>query len=939
MRKKFFSIFALTLIILALSVIGASAYYSEQTEITEITRYHENSAYGTFGETDEFHGIKYVGGEHLDRYGDELYSKKSTYKGITGREVWKENVFYLQMDPEFASPEDCAFAVIIDYWDYAGTGYFHLEYSPQEEGVESKRISILKEGFIETGKTEDGLWHRLVVYISDAKFTQSLPNNCDLRIYSGAFNTFAHVEVVNLSRYGADTMDDYGITNDSKAGTLQSAGIYEWDGKQESLFKQFTREEAAVQIIKTLAPEEVDKKEKSSFKDVSEEKQMYVAAAQKLGIVFPKTPTELGVSEIVTQEEMIKMFIALVGGDKSRTDIYQYGKELGLVLPDSMIFQMKKPANHDNFVSLAMAVFVTPLNGQKAKLYQMIDDGILDMATLWQDAYIRSLLKKEPIKMAPNKVIDPETGRTWYYLTIFGTQAIKAYMAQPAFDYKTNSKFYFRDEHNGVWEYNIGTEYLTFIDDGYTPYNYMYVTTQTNHLLYLNKKKQIIKMDCETHEKTVAVEIPEWQKGNISLIHTTLDGRYISLEWDDSRLSAIDKNLKGIPVCDLETGEWDLRYDHKFSTPMTRPDHIMVNPVDPNYVMFIHDTDAAGYERIWLLDRETGEKWNCVEQKRQFVEGYGYPGKSYYGISGFETYGHESWCDDGYNIFVASTARSVTNNLRHVMYQDTNGVRSCGFVICGMDNKNRKFVPFDDATCHPGISHDYEGFDTNRWIVSDTSYSVDTTTKLWLLDAYSGKNYYLGRTPQTGLDPGHTHPNFSWNNQYIFFGLYTPDLKTPCLGWMDVSDITTNPLQGGHYEVSENCEIFTYEDTDNYIIKREDKDGTYFEVPMENFMYVDIDTEVTYEEAEDVEIFVTFKDDNINPVKITYYVWRTINGVNYCFEMTENIPREGTGKWVTKSVKIDGMSTDNMGILGSDFKLSGVGSGANIRSVSVKVRR
>ncbi len=929
MRKfKFFCLFAFAFSLLTLLSINASAVYVVQEEITEITRYHENSAYGTFGETDDFNGLRYVGSEDIGRYGGELYSKKSTYKGITGREVWKENVFYMQLDPDFASPEDNAFAIIIDYWDYAGTGYFHLEYSPQDEGVESKRISILKEGFIETGKEEDGKWHRVIVYISDGKFTNSLPNDCDLRIYQGAFNTFAHVEVVNLSRYGADTLEDYGIANDSKAGTLKSAGLYDWDGTQDSLFAKMTREETAVQIVKTLFPEEVDPKSKTSFADVKPENQSYVAVAQKMGVLFPKSATELGADEYITQEEMVKMFIKLVGGDTTRTDTYQYGKELGVILPDSMIFQMKKPANRDNFVSLAMAVFVTPLNGEKARLYKMMEDGSLDMETLWQDLYIRSLLKKEPIKVEPNKVVDPETGRTWYYLTIFGTDAIKAYMAQPAFDYKTNTKFYFRDEFNGVYEYNIETKYLTFIDDGFTPYNYMYVTTKTNDLLYMNKKKQIIRMDCETYEKEVAIEIPEWQKGNISLMHTTFDGRYITLEWDDSILKPINNNYKRIPVGDTLTGEWDLRYYHMFDTPMLIPDHIMINPVNPRYVMFIHDTDAASRERIWMLDRETGEKWNCITQKRLD------PSKPL--LFSYETYGHESWCDDGYNIFVASSAPYLGSNFSMGMYRDSKGRRTCGFVICGMDNKNRQYIPFDSSTCHPGISHDYEGFDSNRWIVTDTSYSNGETSMLWLLDSYSGKNYYLGITPQTGVDPGHTHPNFSWNNQYIFFGLYTPDLKTPCLGWMDVSDIVNNPLPGGDYELSETCDTFGYQETDNYIIPREDKDGTYYEVPFERHMYVDIKTDVMYEESSDVTISVTFKNNSNNPLKLTYYIWRNIGGINYNHEMETFIERNSSGTWETKEIKLEGIMTDNMGILGSDFKLSGVGSGALIRSVDVR---
>ena len=142
---KYIKSFGVLLVLLMLGLfasISANAAYIEQHPITEVEAPGENSAYITFTAEPKSNMMTYLGGVEEGRYA-ELYSEPATFLGIEGRQVYKDNVFYMKFDPEFADPEDCAFAIIIDYWDYGGAGYFHIEYTPSD-GSETKRISVLK---------------------------------------------------------------------------------------------------------------------------------------------------------------------------------------------------------------------------------------------------------------------------------------------------------------------------------------------------------------------------------------------------------------------------------------------------------------------------------------------------------------------------------------------------------------------------------------------------------------------------------------------------------------------------------------------------------------------------------------------------------------------------------------------------------------------------
>lgn len=916
---KYIKSFGVLLVLLMLGLfasISANAAYIEQHPITEVEAPGENSAYITFTAEPKSNMMTYLGGVEEGRYA-ELYSEPATFLGIEGRQVYKDNVFYMKFDPEFADPEDCAFAIIIDYWDYGGAGYFHIEYTPSD-GSETKRISVLKMG--DEKDPNDQSWHRMVTYIADGQFTGRYENGGDLRIYSGAFNTFAHVEVINLSRYAKDSTENYGVVNDSKAKLLNDNGFYSWDGTQEMLLREYTREEALVDIVKTLAPDKVMSKTSTAYTDVTPENQVYLAAAKKLGlIVTDVSPTELGANQKITQEEMIRMFVAYVGKDAKTPDIYKYAKDLNIVLGDSMIFQMKKNANMDNFVSLIVAALTAEIDG-KIALLEMIDSGVLDIAVVYQDSFCREVIERKPFKLEPHKNIDPETGRTWYWIDLFGIRVEKGYMAQNQFA-MDGKRFYFLDANKRVYEYNMETHYCKFIDKGFDPYNYTIVTTKNNKLVYLDSKKRIVEMDCDTYEKRYVTDgPPPGYTGNFGLFHITDDGRYMSVEGRDSTLDTA--KYTRFTVLDMETGEWDTRFYHGFDTPMMYPDHLMINPVNPRYMIFVHDTDAAARERIWILDRETGERWNAVTQH----DLYPYNDMS----PGMFNLGHESWCHDGEYIMAQDGSKWINSYLT-VGYPT--GQYKSGYVFFRMDDKDRIFVPitFSQGSNHPCVS-----WNSNRWIAGDGPAN-GTPSLIKMADAFSGINYKIATVPGPSQNPCHAHPAFSWDDKTLMFGMPHPNgpASHSVIAWTDVSDITQNPVAGGKYPLGNGVETFTYETTENFFRVEEDKDGTYYNVPNEKQMPILVMPDYIDAQNQDVSIKITYKDEGINPIILTYYTYKNIGGIFRTEEHYVEIPRKGTGKWETTEIKLYGIGVDNQGDLGMDFILRPSASSMKIRSIEV----
>lgn len=938
---------------------AAAAYEIPQKVVTKPEVEKEDAAYILFSENEKMSGMSYIKPNGAGRY-DELYSESATFNGITGRQVYVENYLYFNIDKDFADENDRVFSLTFDYWDYGGGGYFYVEYIPNDE-LEYKRIAVPKLGLDENNNKTAGTWFSATIYIDDANFTGRADHGADFRIVSGAYNTFALVSVRNLSR-NAGAEEEFGPFNMQKANSLYELGMFEGfegdtaeDGSfNPDMLRELTREQALVQMIKSynLTDEALSKNYTTTFSDVSTEAKPYIGLAQQLGIL--ERGSKLGANETFTQEELVTWYLKLYGlkEEDFAGDVYAKARELGLISGSSMIFQKDKKVNTDAFVTLAVNIFA--MNNQRDgynPFTSLFEQGVYNEETINRvnDENITNWLLSNEFNLQYIEHVDEISGRSYRSLSYLGSGAIKDYYTQNCMSMDMK-KLYFRTENLQLFEYDMATQKCRYIGDLMREWNQM--VTPLNNLWYLNKKGQIMKVDLDTYEQTVAAELPEWQKRRApTMLQVNNDESKLSFQWSDAS-GEIDPNKEArIPVLDLKTGEWDLSHKWGFPTEWYVPDHQCINPNPDysNYVFFAHegyskdekygtqrqDGQTSQYDRIWVVNTDTDEYYNVYPQKYYISPDPDIPGS---GLTG-EGCVHEAWSNDG-EWLIAVKDPNMRDNIRRE-------IREAGAIMVRPDGSDKKYIPgdwtfthdngfFGSRLLHCMLSND------DRWLVSDTTYSSSLGfSDLYLIDTYTGKSYFLARLSETGNDPGHVHPQFSPDDQMVIFGLWSDDQTHAQIGWMDVSDIIASAPDGGEYQLSESCRTFGYENCSHYIIPQYDDEGSIssFKIPAGNLLYVDVNKTVTEADNTPATISITYKDDSTQPIKFSYYTWNDNHRTNYntLAEHVQYIQRKNTGQILTRTFTFDDICLGNMELFGSDFTLSAIGADAEIISVDVTV--
>lgn len=941
------------LIMASTSALAASDddYASMSIAVTGLDAPNPENASIIFSAEPKMDKMTYLGSEEEDRY-SELYSEKAVWNGVESRQVYVENYFYFKLDESFAGKADSVFEIILDYWDYGGGGYFYLEYMPRGSST-TKSERVYKLGLDENGVKTTGTWFRVRIHIDDAEFTGKFPNGADFRIRSGAYNSFSKVEVRNISRSAASD-EKLGTFNRKNANSLHILEVFNGFGEGEEfvpcLDKELTREEALTQLIKSYRKdgEALSENMKSGFSDVSPEAEPYVAMALKLGII--DSGKTLGAKDYFSQKELIEWYLKLIGEDiTDETDVYQLAKDKKLVNAGSMIFQPEKNADVDAFVHLAMNCFsmTNPKTGY-CPFTDGIESGDYNLETLANanDDNIWDWLVSADFKLPKKTHVDKYTGRTYYTVDFFGQNAIKPYFTMNCMS-MDETRIYFRTQDCNIWEYNIDTEMCRFISDSPNENNCM--VTPLNNLWFINKSYEIWKLDLDTYEETYIGKLPEWQRSEPSLLQVNNDESKLSVWWKDSKGDFDNTLMTRLPVFDIKTGEWDLSHYYGFDYPDYAPNHPCINP-NPEYsnlYFFAHETTSAtsayfyegslNPERVWIVDMDTDEYYNAVEQKWFRSPDPEKPGSGYVG----ELAGHEFWSYDGEWIGKVG-ASTYVDNMRGFVGPDTN------FLLQRPDGTDKRYIKADygiaptvlgsagTGTNHSMISHD------GRWIVADNKYGSSTKLSgLFVIDAETGATDTIAFVPENGVNPGHLHPQMSPKNTYAIFGCWDETYKIVRFGWADVSDITSKPAPGGRYDISETCDAIAYEGDFAFDVEPLYKeDGTYegTKVPAGKELYVNVKREVVDDDNAAVEITITYKDDTTLPITLDYHKW-IVNSHNYVNKVTDEkiyIERKGTGGIVSKTIKLEDICLGNMDVLGTDFRIGAVGAAATIISVDVK---
>lgn len=393
--------------------------------------------------------------------------------------------------------------------------------------------------------------------------------------------------------------------------------------------------------------------------------------------------------------------------------------------------------------------------------------------------------------------------------------------------------------------------------------------------------------------------------GAAGLLQVNDDESYLSLEITENNSAEFDvSKKKRIPVLDINTGEWDLRYIYGFDTKIYAPDHMNLNPNQAysNLVAFAHegtgDNGEGNPERIWLLDRDTGEYVNVFKQKML------------YDSVPAETVSHEAWMQSG----------------ELMMFANGSKVTPGGITLFKKDGSDRRYVNNDYNYLHPSGSTV-----TDRFVISDTAYN-GSVTQLVLIDCYTGKSYLLATLPQNGKDPGHTHPCFSYDGTKVIFGLYSEDLSTIRFGWMDISDIINNAPDGCEITLSDSCSTTSYGETDFYLERKTVSGNEFFNIASGNHMNVNI---TAFEkETADVKIKFDYLDRGTEDIVINYIKWEAVDGKNKIVDYTHTIPRTNTGDIKTAEFTLKGINAENLKMMATDFTIDGAKTDLAVRNVS-----
>ena len=507
--------------------------------------------------------------------------------------------------------------------------------------------------------------------------------------------------------------------------------------------------------------------------------------------------------------------------------------------------------------------------------------------------------------MKPVTMHDSETGNDYKVLNMLGENIMRCYYTMQCTS-ADGKKLYFHDADFNLYEYNMEKEEGRFLDRLLN--DYVIVTSPLNNVFYVNKDHEIIKMDCVTCEKTLVTKIPEeYCTGRASMLQVNNDESLISIEWADLKLEKHEDGTvhkSRFPVYDAVAGEWILDVTYEFDTPWYAPNHKSINPNPEmgHLELFAHEGDHIK-DRVWVMNLETGVPYNVYVQK------------PYSETESGESAGHEGWTYDGKHVFFVGGASRIGGY--------------SGFTWVGYDGNDRRYIT-EGAFCHAGI-HPY----TDRWAIADTVYNgIDST--ITLIDCWTGDKYPVATVHQTGVDPGHCHPNFSFDGKTAVFGMYD-EKDVISIGWADVSRYIDSAPEVYKYNLSDNCTIETAERENKGEPKKVNKNGqTSYYIPADGSMRV----QYRGEELESVmaDITVKYLDEGTEDIIIEYFVWTT-GETNKLVRHTAKLPRTGSGKWIEKTISLNSINLENMELLEGDFLIKGGTKGAYIESVSVMPKK
>lgn len=860
----------------------------------------KNNAYVVFGEEIQSNKMTFVDGQEsgITDPQDPLYSEDFEMDGITGRKVYKENYIYLKIDKSKISSDDHRFLILITYYDFGPqVGYFYVDYNSNdtamsEEARKHKRYTITKPGI--TPK-----WTTVRTLVDDAEFTGAMEYGADLRIVTRNYNAFAKIELVNVADLeSGDTDLEMPTVNTIQAEALTLSGLYEdksADGKAYGLEENMTRIQALRAILKLLGKKDSEialVNPTKNFTDVSGDDAKVVAVAEQLGMVRGSGAGTFAPERLVTVQEVLTYLLRYKGldGDDVYENAYDYASKRNLVKTNDFILFPSRPLIRDNFVAIAYNMMTASFDDNPPLIAQHLSNGILTTADLERtgDPTFTSYLYYEPVKVPKTTINDPVTGRTYYYVNFKGDKMIRPYVTAQGWNYEGTKFIFGNDKTNGMYEYDIVTETVKFLDITGAGGSLNAVVTPDDHIIYYDYGGLLWDMDWKTYKKKKLIA-----SGMYSTMNCTNDGKYVS-GYHAGKYSKMN----------TETGEITARgMNFKYNPDSQGVGHPMVNPVYDNLVFFCHEgTTTLIPDRLWVWNTDTDEVFNLFVQ-----------GENKHGTTG-ECSGHEVWSMDGEMMY-------------WVKYTQDQNIGQSGFMRMDKLGKTREYINGDYAIwhCYPSGDH--------NWVAGDTS-----SGQIILANCNTYESYYIAKFRMwSWTHPYQPHPHINFGNTVISWQMVDDDNMLG-VGWADISDLTQNPRTNEEIKLDDSVSVLTNDDSKDFnIIANDVYDGQEcITAPVNNNIYCKINDDKILSESGNFKVKFTYLDMGRQPVNIKYTsAPQTLRDLANREDKVVSVPKQNSGKWKTVELEITNANLNNACKHQSDFVIYSPYSQMTVKDIEV----
>lgn len=827
------------------------------------------------------------------------YNEKVVIEDVEARKVYGGNYIYARLEENFYDAKnDHEFFVILTFYEFGpDKGTFYFDY-PTLDGT--KRVAVIKD--------KNPRWATRSIYIDDAYFNHSIDDvKADIKLISGAYNAFAKIEVVNVKAIKNDNSFSVGTVAGANAQTLSQLGLYPEDYSSIAE-NEITRADVAVRLVNLIGKSKEAEKYESSLSNADDRQKHALGYLEQQGYINWSGSA----MENVSQKELVEIF-ARLSEISIEGDVFENAINADILKKENLMMQPDKTATEDNFAALGYNWLLKKNKYGKMNIADLMSRDVVDIQSIMKvsDTSIQALAYINPVKIETKKVIDPYTGRTYYY-THKGSNTVREYYTANQWT-SDNKRFLVEDENSMFYIYDTEKGTLQFL----TVANGTAVGA-SDKMYYVDPETREVKtMDLNTYEVKVIAKLPSNVSGWWGLSLTN-DEKYMAINWTENS-SELDlaKPFGGLrqrraPVLDIENGTWNTEFHKEFKAGESAGmvlNHVIINPVYDNLVFFSHEgTTTAIPDRIWLLDTDTNQAFNLFRQKQVSED-----------LTG-ETSGHEMWFGDG-------------NRLGFVKYTYNTNIGYSGLMTIDLSGKHKEYVSNEYRYWHCSASPA-----DDRWMVADTQNLEGGLTEIVLVDRYTGKAYLLCK-PQLGLisHPGHAHPSFSPDGKKVSF-VMNDGTGIIATAWMDVSDIVDKPAEGGRISVSDTCEVPSYKGCVNYISETEKAGEKCYKINTGNRMLVNVKDNKYQGDRVDAKITFSYYDESFMPIRLTYFGWNPKStSLDKTEQMKYSINRKNTKKWITKTVELKDINLDNMEFIGTDFRIDGGYADCYIKDVNVEV--